>query len=105
MGIKKQLSMGVISAALGLSLIGGGTYAYFSDNAVVESTFAAGTLDLTANPSKIVNLQNMKPGDSVARTFELKNSGTLDIGKVTLETTYDVNDVKKIMGIKNLLNK
>ncbi|WP_461181966.1 TasA family protein, partial [Virgibacillus kimchii] len=31
MNIKKQLSMGIMSAALGISLIGGGTFAYFSD--------------------------------------------------------------------------
>ncbi|MCU5397508.1 CalY family protein, partial [Bacillus toyonensis] len=31
MSLKKKLGVGVVSAALGLSLIGGGTYAYFSD--------------------------------------------------------------------------
>ena len=31
MSIKKKLGLGVASAALGLSLIGSGTYAYFSD--------------------------------------------------------------------------
>ncbi|MCQ6289408.1 CalY family protein, partial [Bacillus cereus] len=30
MSFKKKLGVGVISAALGLSFIGGGTYAYFS---------------------------------------------------------------------------
>ncbi|WP_222119322.1 TasA family protein, partial [Bacillus thuringiensis] len=34
MSMKKKLGMGVITAALGLSLIGGGTYAYFSDKEV-----------------------------------------------------------------------
>ncbi len=29
MSLKKKLGAGVVSAALGLSLIGGGTYAYF----------------------------------------------------------------------------
>lgn len=94
MGIKKQLSMGVVSAALGLSLISGGTYAYFSDSEVTNNTFAAGTLDLAAEPMEIINVNNIKPGDSMIRTFELQNNGSLDIGKVLLETDYTVIDAK-----------
>lgn len=94
MGIKKQLSMGVMSAALGLSLIGGGTYAYFSDSEVTANTFAAGTLDLAVDPTKIINVDNIKPGDQMLRTFELQNNGSLDIGKVLLDTSYTVEDAK-----------
>lgn len=54
--------MGVASAALGLSLIGGGTFAYFSDKEVSNNTFAAGTLDLTLDPKTLVNIENLKPG-------------------------------------------
>ncbi|MCP3741721.1 TasA family protein [Rossellomorea sp. BNER] len=92
MSIKKKLIMGVASAALGLSLVGGGTYAYFSDTEVANNTFAAGTLDLAANPTTIVDVENIKPGDSITRTFHLENNGTLDIQKVLLETGYTVND-------------
>lgn len=92
MGIKKQIGMGVMSAAIGLSLVGGGTYAYFSDNAVTNNTFAAGTLDLAAEPTEIINVDNLKPGDSMVRTFELQNSGSLDIQKVTLDTDYTIID-------------
>ncbi|ASK62322.1 cell division protein FtsN [Virgibacillus phasianinus] len=92
MGIKKQLGMGVMSAAIGLSLIGGGTYAYFSDSEVTNNTFAAGTLDLSAEPTEIINVDNIKPGDWMVRTFELQNNGNLDISKVSLETSYSVID-------------
>lgn len=44
MGIKKKLGMGVATAALGLSLIGGGTYEYFSDQVDTSNTFAAEVL-------------------------------------------------------------
>lgn len=94
MGIKKQLGVGVMSAALGLSLIGGGTYAYFSDSQVTSNTFAAGTLDLAADPTEIISVDNIKPGDSMIRTFELENNGSLDISKVFLETNYTVIDTK-----------
>ncbi|WP_396426794.1 TasA family protein [Lederbergia sp. NSJ-179] len=40
MNIKKQLSTGLLSAVLGVTLIGSGTYAYFSDSAETKNTFA-----------------------------------------------------------------
>lgn len=94
MNIKKQLGMGIMSAALGLALIGGGTYAYFSDTVETENTFAAGTLDLSVEPTEIINIDNMKPGDSFIRDFELQNNGSLDIDKVFLETEYTVIDAE-----------
>lgn len=86
--------MGLLSAVLGVTLIGGGTYAYFSDSVETSNTFAAGTLDLSVNPTQLINVDNIKPGDSFTRDFELQNNGTLDIGKVLLETDYTVNDAQ-----------
>ncbi|KON85990.1 cell division protein FtsN [Sporosarcina globispora] len=92
MSFAKKVSQGVMSAALGLSLIGGGTFAYFSDTVETQNTFAAGTLDLGMNPSAVVNISNIKPGDEVYREFTLENNGTLPIGKVLLNTKYTVAD-------------
>lgn len=83
-----------MSAALGLSLMGGGTFAYFSDSVETQNTFAAGVLDLALNPSTVVNIDNIKPGDEIYREFTLENNGTLDIGKVLLSTNYSVEDAK-----------
>lgn len=94
MGIKKKLGMGLVSAVLGVTLIGGGTFAYFNDTEVTNNTFAAGTLDLSVDPTTIIDVDNMKPGDYVIRSFELTNDGTLDIDTVTLETSYVVNDAE-----------
>ncbi|WP_242292211.1 TasA family protein [Bacillus cereus group sp. BfR-BA-01441] len=94
MSIKKKLCMGVVTAALGLSLIGGGTYAYFSDKEVSQNTFAAGTLDLSVNPEVVINVDNIKPGDEMERGFQLVNKGTLAIGDVKLLTDYSVIDAK-----------
>ncbi|KMK75250.1 CalY family protein [Alkalihalobacillus pseudalcaliphilus] len=94
MSIKKKLGMGFASAILGVTLVGGGTFAYFSDTEVTNNTFAAGTLDLAVNPSVIVDITNMKPGDTVLREFSLENNGTLDISKIDILTNYKVIDVK-----------
>lgn len=92
MGIKQKLGLGAASAVLGLSLIGGGTYAYFSDTAEATATFAAGTLDLSVDPTQIIDVSNMKPGDTVERSFDLVNGGSLDIAKISLKSSYTVSD-------------
>lgn len=95
MSLKKKLGVGVVSAALGLSLIGGGTYAYFSDQVVTNNSFAAGTLDLAMQPTTSLNLENLKPGDKILKKFNLKNSGTLDIKDIMMKIDYTVNDLKQ----------
>lgn len=102
MSIKKKLGMGVVTAGLGLSLIGGGTYAYFSDKEVSQNTFAAGTLDLSVNPEVVINVDNIKPGDEMERGFQLVNKGTLAIGDVKLLTDYSVIDAKGDNGSADL---
>ncbi|MFP5115016.1 TasA family protein [Bacillaceae bacterium C204] len=94
MSIKKKLGLGAASAALGLALIGGGTYAYFNDKAETTSKFANGTLDLNAAPTTIIDVDNLKPGDTMFRSFQLKNDGSLDIAKILLATDYSVTDAK-----------
>lgn len=94
MSFTKKVSQGVMSAALGLSLMGGGTFAYFSDSVETQNTFAAGVLDLELNPSTVVNIDNIKPGDEIYREFTLENNGTLDINRVLLSTNYSVEDAK-----------
>ena len=90
MSIKKKLGMGVMSAAMGLALMGGGTYAYFSDTAEASGSFAAGTLDLSADPTTMIDVEDIKPGDTMLRSFDLVNGGSLDIASITLDTDYTV---------------
>ncbi|MEO4054508.1 TasA family protein [Solibacillus sp. CAU 1738] len=89
MNLKKKLAMGIATGALAVSMIGGGTYAYFNDVETTNNTFAAGTLDLAVNPETIIDVSNLKPGDWMPRTFKLENNGTLDISKVLITTDYE----------------
>lgn len=96
MGIKQKLAMGILTGGLAISMIGGGTYAYFNDVEVNKSSFAAGTLDInvkggdTANA--IIDVSNIKPGDTMTRNFKLNNTGSLDVSKVLLTSKYSVID-------------
>lgn len=92
MSLKKKLGMGIASAALGISLVGGGTFAYFSDTATADATFTAGTLDLSVDPVTIIDVDNIKPGDTMLREFDLVNGGSLDIATIDLSTSYSVSD-------------
>ncbi|WLD91510.1 TasA family protein [Alkalihalobacillus sp. AL-G] len=89
MSIKKKLGLGVATAALGLSLVGGGTWAAFNDVENLENSFAAGTLDLDLAKEPdfdtTFNLSNLKPGDSMTRQFRLNNTGSLAIKEVWLD--------------------
>ncbi|WP_342600197.1 TasA family protein [Psychrobacillus sp. FSL H8-0483] len=96
MGIKQKLAMGILTGGLAISMIGGGTYAYFNDVEVNNSKFAAGTLDINVAgndaANAIIDVSNLKPGDHMLRTFKLNNTGSLDVSKVLLTSTYSVTD-------------
>lgn len=99
MSLKKALGMGVASAALGISLIGGGTFAAFTDTETVSNSYAAGTLNLELKNESgngtissnlfSSNLENFKPGDSITKKFLIKNAGTLSIKDVKVQAKYD----------------
>lgn len=92
MGFKKSFSIGAATALLGLALIGGGTFAAFTSEAVSENTFAAGVIDLELNEPVFFDLDRLKPGDTMEQTFILENTGNMTMGSVHLETDYEVID-------------
>lgn len=97
MSIKKKLAMGIATGALAVSMIGGGTYAYFSDKEVSDKNyFTAGTLDINVQgndkDNAIINVADIKPGDTMTRDFKLNNTGSLNVAKVLLTSKYTVAD-------------
>lgn len=87
MGIKKKLGLGVASAALGLSLVGGGTWAAFNDVETVDHSITAGVLDLRVSKEarNVIDLDKMVPGDKIKRNFNISNWGNVDIKEVLLD--------------------
>jgi spore coat-associated protein N len=94
MSIKKKMGLGIMAGALGVSLIGGGTWAAFNDVDGIKNSFAAGTLDLVADKESAFkfDIQNMKPGDWFTKDLVLENNGTLPINKIFLNTEKIGND-------------
>ncbi|WP_423798870.1 TasA family protein [Neobacillus sp. SAB-20_R2A] len=105
MGTRTKLGLGVASAALGLALIGGGTFAYFSDKAETTGTFVNGTLDLNTNPTIMTAINDFKPGDWANRTITLKNDGSLDIAKISLSTENTITNKEGAPANTDDLNK
>jgi spore coat-associated protein N len=100
MGLKQKLGMGIMSAALGLLLVGGGTYAYFSDSTAVQAKSATGTLELNVDGSSSFSFENMKPSDEKDINFTLTNDGTLDIQKILLGVTNSNAGLAKYLKVK-----
>ncbi|WP_017755126.1 TasA family protein [Calidifontibacillus oryziterrae] len=103
MNIKKKLAMGAMAATMGISMIGGGTWAAFNDIEEANATVAAGELhfDLKSlnNGPINFNVSNLKPGDTMTRSIKLQNTGTLAIKDVMLSidnvdfTDYNPGDI------------
>lgn len=99
MTIRKKLVAGAYTAALGISLISGGTYSYFNDTEQTNNIFHAGTLDIhlkgTDNRDEVnLSLDNLKPGDWKVHQIRVLNGGTLDVKDVKLNVDYEVTDAK-----------
>ncbi len=91
----RKLLFSIMTIAVVALLIGGGTYAYFSDTESSEdNTITAGTLDLSVddeNPwtSTKLTVTNAIPGSSGSVTMTLENEGSAD----GLSLTLDVTDI------------
>jgi predicted ribosomally synthesized peptide with SipW-like signal peptide len=90
MSIKKKMGAALVSTALGAALIGGGTFALFTDSAQnTGNTFAAGTLEISLDKpdgTKYFDISNIAPGDSGSATVTVKNEGSLELRYDIAET-------------------
>ena len=96
--MKKILGL-TIAALLVMGLVGGGTWAYFSDPETITGNYlSAGTLDLdvdgTDDPSAVFQLTDVYPGENSSDYAVLLNSGSiageLDISITGLTNTENL---------------
>jgi len=92
--MKKIMGL-TIAALLIIGIVGGGTYAYFSDTeSSTGNTLSAATLDLKINGGDAAittfNVSNVAPGDSASANSTLRNAGSLT-GELDVATSAITN--------------
>jgi spore coat-associated protein N len=92
--MKKILGL-TVSAMMVMGLVGGGTWAFFSDTETVTGNyFSAGTLDLDVNgsdnPTAVFSLADVVPGDTDNATITLLNSGSI-VGELDISISSVTN--------------
>ena len=92
MKIRNELFNSMALAILGLSLIAGGTNAYFNDTKETTNTVEIGLMNLGINKESIIHLENFIPGDTIDGDFELTNDGSIDMRTVNLHSSYEIID-------------
>ncbi len=102
--MKKILGLGVV-AILVMAMVGGGTWAYFSDTETTSSNvLTAGTLDLgLANAPGATNASttgtwdittdNWTPGQTESGTLYIHNDGTIKMATLTVDFDYTSVDI------------
>ena len=81
--MKTKIIMSFLVLFVALSMVIGGTFAYFSDSETsLGNTFTAGTLDLKINDgdANVVafNVTNMRPGNQPSTSYKLDNVGSIN---------------------------
>lgn len=104
MSIKKKMGIGILTGALGLSLIGGGTWAAFNDVENTSNSFNAGTLDLVVGDATTLDfvISNLKPGDYFTKKLVLENNGSLPINQIKFHAMKDESTAfvdKDVLGL------
>ena len=90
--MKKILGL-TIAALLVMGLVGGGTWAYFSDVEAATDILTAGTIDLEGSGSWTagLSLTDMTPGDTIT-TVTFKNTGSLTADLTFTESGLSPDD-------------
>ena len=93
---KRALLVSVMAMVICFTMLLGTTFAWFTDNEVVENNvIAAGTLDVVLTAEK-VNLNNVEPGYVHIQKVNIKNAGTLAFNyKLVLDRTETPADPAK----------
>lgn len=77
----KKIIFGITLAFIFLASVGF-SYAYFSNaitnKDVKDQVVETGTLQLTYTDGPEINIQNMKPGNTITKTITVKNTGSLE---------------------------
>jgi predicted ribosomally synthesized peptide with SipW-like signal peptide len=109
---KLLTSVAILGAAA--SIAGLGTYATFTSSASQSHTIASGTVTIAlgatgASTNRLnIGASALAPGDTIQRSVDLTNSGTLDLASITLTTTASPSsalDTDTTNGLQMVIDK
>ena len=79
MSIKKRITTGLATICLVGALVGGATFAMFTDTENTSAAFAAGKVDLAVCPEIVTPITCMAPGDTGSYIVYVNNLACLDL--------------------------
>jgi predicted ribosomally synthesized peptide with SipW-like signal peptide len=109
---KLVATIAVLGAAA--SIAGLGTYATFTSTTSQSHSISSGTVTIAlgstgASTNRLnIGASALAPGDTIQRSVDLTNSGTLDLGSVTLATTASPSsllDTDATNGLQMVIDK
>jgi len=94
---KVLLSLGAVGVAAGMA--GLGTFATFTSSTSASHSVTTGTVTIALGATGAatnrlnVNATGVAPGDTMQRSFDITNSGSLNLASVTLTTTASTSSL------------
>src|SRR5881628_1129690 len=90
---RQKLVLSALLLVLALTIVGLGAFASFTSSSSASHTVATGTVTIAlgatgAQTNRLtVNATGLAPADSIQRSFDLSNTGSLNLASITLTTT------------------
>ena len=112
LGTKVLLSISLVTVAA--ALVGMGAFAVFTNSATVSQSDSTGTVTLApinvngTNNRLSVGASNLAAGDTIQRSVDVKNTGSLTLANVTLTTTATTSsllDTDTTNGLQMVIDK
>lgn len=116
--LNKRIILSGLSIMASLAIMGGATFAFFSDQASsTGNTFGAGSLDLQIDDSNeptpvdnvtaTFNMPSIAPGDKSSQEISFHNNGTVSIAEIAMGLTStntdpdaDASDIRNVLNLQ-----
>src|SRR5581483_12062438 len=104
----RKLVLSLLVVLLALAIVGLGAFASFTSSTSASQSLSTGTVTIAlgatgAQTNRLsVNASGLAPGDSIQRSVDLSNTGSLNLASVTLTTTATTSSLLDSDGTNGL---
>jgi len=105
---RQKIVLSLLVVLLALALVGLGAFASFTSSTSASQTLSTGTVTIAlgatgAQTNRLtVNATGLAPADSIQRSFDLSNTGSLNLASITLTTTATTSSLLDTDGTDGL---